>query len=147
MDNTTVRRKKRRGPIKGFPYSLLCGIAGLAVTLLAALLFALAASRSEQPDSLALPLAAVCIALGGFAGAFPAVFAGKMHPVAAAAVSALPAAAVMLAATLVSPREGAGLSALFNIGALAVSAALGAYSAHALKHRKKHSIKRVMKRR
>ena len=100
---------------------------------------ALAARRSADPSALAVPLAAVCIALGGFAAAFSAVFCDSLNPAAAAAVSVLPSAAVMLAATLVSPREGARLSVLSNLGALAASAALGAYSAHAVKYSRKQS--------
>lgn len=147
MDNDTLRRKTKRRAISGFPLALLCGAAGLAVALLAALLLALAAQRSPDPDSLAVPLAAVCIALGGFAGAFAAVASGSLGTLAAAAVSVLPLALAMLCATLISPRGGAWLSALLNLGALAVSAALGAYSAHALKYRRKRGVKRVMKRR
>lgn len=147
MDNEKKRRNNKRRAVKGFPLALLCGAAGLAVTLIAAFLLALAARRSADPSALAVPLAAVCIALGGFAAAFSAVFCDSLNPAAAAAVSVLPSAAVMLAATLVSPREGARLSVLFNLGALAASAALGAYSAHAVKYRRKRSIKRVMKRR
>ena len=147
MNENNTRRAHARREQSDFIKALIFGAIGLAVTFFAALLLPLAAMRAADPNSLVDPLAAGCLALGGFAAAFPAVFFTGSNPVSVCAVSGVPTAVAVLAATLISPRGEGLLPVVCNAGAFLLALCLGAFSAATIKRRRGRNIKRVVRRR
>ena len=143
MDNA----KKKRAPSKkggnGFLTSLICGFIGLLITFILTLIFAAAALKAADPNTLVTPLALVSAALGGFISAFFAVRKSSVNPFAAGGISILPTLTVMLVATFVAQPGKGVLSALIVIAALIIPAVIGVLAASRPRSRRR-SMKRAV---
>ena len=130
-----------------FPTALISGGIGLAIILGAALLMPLLFINSDDPNSLVLPMAVICVALGGFIGGFISAKRCKGAEFISASTSVL---IMILPMILISFLYKKGFSFLgFAIVLLVLigTALLGATIVKKANGSKTHNMKKVMKKR
>jgi len=139
------KRIKRTAGGSWMADSLFGGAIGLAAALAAALLLSALAMKSENAMSLSVPIAALCLFIGGAVGGYIGAHRGQdiRTGLAAGGVMLLP---VILISLFVSGSGGA-FGILAPLCGLVLGSAAGGFAAHRRAASGRHSLKKAMKRR
>ena len=142
--------KKRATPAttqNAFICALVGGGISLAVMLIAALAFPLAALKFEDPNASAMPISYICAFIGALIGAFAAAKKCGHSSVQTGLMSGAVMLLPMILVSLVIPGGGSIISALI-IGAVIMGASfLGSFVNMKLSGNRKRNMKKAMKRR
>ncbi|MBE6691915.1 MAG: TIGR04086 family membrane protein [Ruminococcaceae bacterium] len=125
--------------------SLMGGLIGIGVMLISALLLPLIIINTDNPNSLLLPAAIICTALGSFAGGFVSARKAKGEELISGIITAL---TILLPLALISFIYGKGFS-LINFGIIAaVIIGLSVFASYLVAKagtNKKQNMKKLMK--
>lgn len=146
-----MERNKQKMPHGSEPNmwlnSLIAGGVGLGLIILSALLMPVLLLGLSDPNGFVMPAAGICVFIGGAASGIIAAKTSKGKELTASGISS---AVILVPMLLISFmfKKGFDLFGFIIIAAvLAASALLGGFAVSKITQNKKHSMKKVMKRR
>ncbi len=144
-------RRKTKNPQKDQTNLLICALIGggigLALSILLALIMPMAIINSSDPNSLTTPLAAVCIGLGGMAGAVTSSKKSNQMKFLAGMLSTAVILVPIFLISLIIPQNFNIMNAIVSVSALLISASIGAFTVSKTSSNQKRNMKKAMKRR
>lgn len=141
------RAPRARGEKNVWISGVIGGGAGLAVTLVSALLLPLALVSLDDPKPFVFPLACLCVFVGGILGGFVSAKNARGNELLASLIGSAAMLLPMLVISLFINRQGSALHLLLVAASAVISFLLGSGVIRAISQNKKRNMKRAMKRR